>query len=275
MNLLDYIDQIIDPRDSHGVRHPVGAMLKVVLLALLSGITCVEHMGVYAKENWDWLCDELGFRHWHPPDGETFRLLLSRLDSNLLTRVFENWMSDFLKDKTFDVALDGKACRGVIAEGKPKGKGVQLLNVFAHDLEVVLTQWSLESKKGESTVAKANMAHLIEKYPGIRLLTGDAGLSGRDLCQTIINYKKDFLIRIKGNQKEVEDTILFWFEARLKENAKPDAKTVEKKKIEQSPVNCFYASLKSQTTLGRNFNFQVFNKSQFCEKRIATRGKQL
>lgn len=230
MNLLDYVEQAVDPRKSHGVRHPVAPLLKMVLLALISGIKCVEHIGVYARENWDDLAEELGFRHWHPPDGETFRLLLNRLDSNLLTQVFENWMSDFLKDKTFDVAMDGKACRGVIAEEKPPGKGAQLLNVFAHDLQVVLTQWPLESKKGESTVAKSNMATLIEKYPGIRLLTGDAGLSGRNLCQAIINYKKDYLIRIKGNQETVEDALLFWFEERLKENAKPDARTVEKKR---------------------------------------------
>lgn len=239
MSLLDYVDKMVDPRDAHGLRHPVAPMIKMVLLALISGVKCVEHFGAYAKENWEELADELGFRHWHPPDGETFRLLLSRMKSTVLTEVFENWMSDLLKDKTFDVALDGKACRGVIAEGKPAGKGVQLLNVFAHDLQVVLTQWPLESKKGESTVAKANMEELIKKYPGIRLLTGDAGLSGRDLCQTIINYKKDYLIRIKGNQKDVEDTLLFWFEARLKQNAKPDAKTVEKKKIGPLPESYF------------------------------------
>ena len=230
MNLLDYVDQIVDPRDAHGVRHPVGALLKMVLLALISGIACVEHIGVYAAENWKVLADELGFTHWHPPDGETFRLLLNRLDSQLLSQVFENWMSDLLKDKTFDAALDGKACRGVVAEGKPAGKGVQLLNVFAHDLQVVLAQWPLASKKGESTVAKENMAHLIQKYPGIRLLTGDAGLSGRNLCETIVNYRKDYLIRIKGNQEAVEEALLFWFEERLKHNAKADAQTIEKKR---------------------------------------------
>jgi hypothetical protein len=235
MNLLDYIDQVVDPRNARGVRHPVGAMLKIALLAIISGIKCVEHMGVYASENWEELQEELGFQHWHPPDGETFRLLLSRLESNVLTRAFENWMSDLLKEKTFDVALDGKACRGVIAEGKPAGKGVQLLNVFAHDLQVVLTQWPLESKKGESTVAKTNMGNLIKKYPGIRLLTGDAGLAGRNLCQTIINYKKDYLIRIKGNQETVEESLLFWFEERLKNNAEADAKTVEKKRSDHYP----------------------------------------
>lgn len=233
MNLLDYVEQVADPRNGHGVRHPVGALLKMTLLALISGITCVEHIGVYAAENWEVLADELGFTHWHPPDGETFRLLLNRLDSGLLSEVFENWMSDWLKDKTFDAALDGKACRGVVAEGKPAGgKGVQLLNVFAHDLQVVLAQWPLANKKGETTVAQENMAHLIQKYPGLRLLTGDAGLSGRNLCETIVNYRKDYLIRIKGNQEGVEDALLFWFEGCLKANGKADAQTIEKKRAD-------------------------------------------
>ena len=234
MNLLDYVEQVPDPRDAHGVRHPVGALLKVVLLAVLSGIKCVEHMGVYASENWAEFSEILGFNHWHPPDGETFRLLLKRLDSTALTQVFENWMSDLLKDKTFDVAWDGKACRGVIAEGKPAGKGVQLLNVFVHDLQVVLTQWPLENKKGESTVGKANLGDLIEKYPGIRLLTGDSGLSGRNLCETIVNYKRDYLIRIKGNKEAVEESLLFWFETRLKKNPQADANSIEKKRPKHS-----------------------------------------
>lgn len=250
MNLLDYVDQVVDPRDAHGVRHPVGAMLKVVLLALISGIKHVEHIGVYAAEYWDEIAEELGFNHWHPPDGETFRLLLNRLDSRLLSQVFENWMSNLLKNKEFDVAIDGKACRGVIAEGKPAGKGVQLLNAFAHDLQVVLAQWALESKKGEATIFTANLKALIEKYPSIRLFTGDAGFSGKNLCQAIVNYRKDYLIRIKGNQETVEESILFWFEDRLKQNAKPDAKTVEKKRSNNHTGTLFMRAGHSDLSAG-------------------------
>ena len=137
------------------------------------------------------------------------------------------------------MALDGKACRGVIEEGKPLCKALQMLNVFVHDIQVVLAQWSLPDKKGESTVAQKNIGELIEKYPGIGLFTGDAGLSGRNLCETIIRYEKDYLVRIKGNQPQLKEALVFWFEERLKANPKPDAKTVEKKlKKEPSSVNC-------------------------------------
>lgn len=238
MNLLEHVETVSDPRKRRGVRHPIGPILKTVLLGIIAGMTCIEHIAGYIKENWEELGEELGFTHWHPPDGETFRLVLSKLDSQALSRAFENWMSELLKDRKFDVALDGKACRGVVEEGKPLGKALQMLNVFVHDIQVVLTQWPLADKKGESTVAKAHIEELIKKYPGIGLFTGDAGLSGRNLCETIIRYEKDYLVRIKGNQPELKEALVFWFEERLKQNPKPDAKTVEKKlKNEPSPVN--------------------------------------
>src|ERR671929_2038159 len=108
-----------DPRKKEGIRHPIGALLKTVLLALLSGVKYVEHIGTYIKENWEDLGETLGYEKWYPPDGDTFRVVLSKLDSKILTQVFENWMSEVLKDKEFDASVDGKACRGVDAEGNP------------------------------------------------------------------------------------------------------------------------------------------------------------
>lgn len=94
-------------------------------------------------------------------------------------------------------------------------------------------------------MVKQHLEELIQKYPGIGLFTGDAGLSGRNLCETIIRYGKDYLVRIKGNQPELKEAITFWFEERLKENPKADAKTVEKKrKIELSSENYFSVNLR-------------------------------
>ena len=115
------------------------------------------------------------------------------LDSTALSQVFENWLSEALQNRTFNVSIDGKSCRGVVQEGKPKGKALHLLNVFAHDIQVALAQYPLEEKEGESTVARANLEALIQKYPGIVLFTLDAGLSGRNLCETIVQFGKDYL----------------------------------------------------------------------------------
>ncbi|MGH7890412.1 MAG: ISAs1 family transposase [Thermodesulfobacteriota bacterium] len=229
MNLLEHLESIKDPRDSRGVRHPMAAVMKALVLGLLAGMSNIDQIAEYIAQQWDELKDELGFEKWYAPDGDTYRRVLNKLDSKVLSDVFTEWMSEFLKDKEFDAAIDGKACRGVVVEGKPSGKGVQLLNVFAHDLQVVLAGWPLENKKGESTVARQHLKALIDKYPGLRLLTGDAAFSGRNLCEAINTLHKDYLVRIKGNQPDVEGALSFWFEEHLKRRPKPDAKTVEKK----------------------------------------------
>ena len=182
------------------------------------------------------------------------------LDSTALSQVFENWLSEVLQNRTFNVSIDGKSCRGVVQEGKPKGKALHLLNVFAHDIQVALAQYPLEEKEGESTVARANLEALIQKYPGIVLFTLDAGLSGRNLCETIVQFGKDYLLKIKGNQPEVKESLSLWFEARLKQRPKPDAQRVEKKEERPFAGNCFSVSLTLSDISGKSFAIPVCNR---------------
>ena len=74
-----------------------------------------------------------------------------------------------------------------------------------------------------------HLSELVSKYPGIRLLTGDAYFSGRSLCQAITECHKDYLLRVKGNQKDSEDTLACWFSEQLKKQNAPDAISQQKK----------------------------------------------
>ena len=70
------------------------------------------------------------------------------------------------------VAADGKTCRqGFDAHGDP----VQMLNVFVQDVKACLGQWPLEGDKStEPAALKAHLGELFERYPALRLITGDA-----------------------------------------------------------------------------------------------------
>jgi len=229
MKLLESLESVVDPRFPKGVRHPVSAILKATTLGLLAGFTCIEHIAKYIAEKWDEISDELGFTHHHAPDADTYRRVLNQLNTNILSQAFEGWMSEFLEEKTFDVAVDGKACRGIKTGDDSRGT-LMLLNVFAHDIQVVLSQWPLGKKQGEPTVLKEHLKDMVEKYPGIRLLTGDACFSGRNLCQAITDLHKDYLVRIKGNQPDIEEALSFWFSEQLKKQTPPDAQETEKKR---------------------------------------------
>ena len=140
MSLLTYLSEVPAPRKPKGGRHPLEALLKATLLGLLAGLTCIEHIAQYVWEQWAELAAALGFTHSHPPDALTYCRVLSQLDSRVLTEAFANWMSEGLAEKTFDVSVDGKACRGV-KTGSDSRDTLMLVNVFAPNVQVVLSQW--------------------------------------------------------------------------------------------------------------------------------------
>jgi hypothetical protein len=151
---------------------------------------------------------------------------LRRIDSRLLGQAFEDWMSHCLQGQVLTASVDGKACRGV--PGDRPTQPLSLLNVFAHDVQVVLAQWPLENKQGEATVLKARLSELRAKYPGLLLLTADAAFSGRSLAQALVDLHMNYLVRVKGNQPDVEEALAFWFERQLQR--RPDARSREKKR---------------------------------------------
>jgi len=230
MSLFENLERHIkEPRDLRGIRHPVSAIVKAVFIALLAGKVNIEQIAGYIAVAWDEVGETLGFTHWHPPDTDTYRRVLSLLDADCLNLAFQGWLSELLAGKTFDVSVDGKACRGLQQGDNPCNR-FMMLNVLAHDIQAAIAQWRLEEKKGEPTVFAEHLEELVRKYPGIRLFIGDAYFSGRNLCEAIRNLKKHYVVRIKGNQPEVEAAMRVWFEDRMKGSRRPEAAARPEKK---------------------------------------------
>jgi hypothetical protein len=146
---------------------------------------------------------------------------------------FSRWLQAILADQdALCVAVDGKTCRqGFDAHGDP----VQMLNVFVQDVKACLGQWPLEGDKStEPEALKARLSELSERYPALRLITGDALYAQRNLAELILASGHDYLFQIKGNQPDVLDVAETCFaEAN---DARADAKTSEKKGAKQRLV---------------------------------------
>jgi hypothetical protein len=222
VGLLECIEEIVDPRLPKGVRHPVSAIVKATILSLLAGYTRVEQIAHFMASVWDEVADPLGFWHWHPPDPGTYRLVLSKIPVETLGEAFQKWIAEILSGESLDVSVDGKACRGLRQGGDPRDV-FMMLNVFAHDVQLALAQWRVGEKEGEPTVLSERLQELLKRYPGIRLLVGDAYFSGRTLCQAITDLNRHYLVRIKGNQGDVEEALETWFQEALAKKRPPDA----------------------------------------------------
>jgi len=97
VELFAYLErELEDPRQPKGVRHPVSAIVKAVLVALLAGKINVSQIAKYISVVWDDLNEELGFWHWHAPDEATYRRVLSALKPDCLSRAFQAWLADLL-----------------------------------------------------------------------------------------------------------------------------------------------------------------------------------
>lgn len=225
LTLFEALNGISDPRKKRGVRHKFQAILRLVILGFTARLVCLEHIVEFAAGCWDQLKKPLGFDRDAPPNATTIGRVIKKVDRKQLEEVFRQWVSSKVEGMDLTASVDGKALRNV-RDGK--GNPIYMINVFAHDIQLALAQEEIPEKKGESTTFCTMLQALFEKYPGLRLLTGDAGFSGRNLCGEITRLGRHYLVQIKGNQENVQEVLKLHFEEEVTKR-EADAKSVEKK----------------------------------------------
>lgn len=228
--LFEALHGISDPRKKRGVRHNFHSILKLVIFGFCSRLVCLEHIVEFASHCWSVIQEPLGFNREAPPDATTIGRVLKKVNREELEEVFREWVSTKLTEKEIDASVDGKALRNVCDKN---GNPIYMVNVFAHDVQMVLAQAEIPKKKGESTTLKTMLEGLFDKYPGLRLLTGDAAFNGRDLCKEIARLGKHYLVQIKRNQEHIYEVLQLHFDEEKYERS-PDAKTVEKKSFRKN-----------------------------------------
>ncbi len=226
-SLMAAMSSITDPRHRRGVRHPFSSILALTLLGLLARINNLAGLQRWAARHWHLLRKPLGFTRHRPPHATTLSRTLARFSLEEFQAGFSPWLQAVVSQQgALAVAVDGKTSKqGLDAEGDP----IQMLNIFAQDLKVCLGQWPLEGDKStEPEVLKAHLSELFEKYPALRLITGDALFTQRNLAELIQASGHDYLFQIKANQPDILDAAQTCF---ADAEARPaDAQTHEKKR---------------------------------------------
>ena len=224
-SLAEVFTHITDFRDPRGKRHPLAGMLSLVFLGLLARIREMAVLQRWADSHWDQLREPLGFDRDQPPHATTISRSLAACQLSEFSEAFLAWLKQVLPDEPFDVAADAKtSCQGLDADGEP----VQLVTILIHDLKLVIGQWSVRGEKtNEPCVLKNHIAELREKFPLLKLITGDAIYASRPLVEALLEENCDYLVGIKDNQRDVRDAVEHCL-GDAHERA-PAAQTVEKK----------------------------------------------
>lgn len=225
MKLFECLKTIPDPRMKRGIRHPFHSILQFVLLGFTCRLVAIEHMVAFFTPIWDQIRGPLGFIRLQPPDPTTIRRSLNGLKPEQLQQAFELWIQDLLKGQDFMASADGKALKNVKTDN---GLAAMLVNVFVHDLKLALAEYPIHTKEGEPTVLREALGQLFDRYPGLKILIGDAAFAGRELNEAIITLGKDYIVQVKDNQPTLKKLIEEWFAAKIP-NTTPAAVEIKKK----------------------------------------------
>ncbi len=225
MKLFECLKMIPDPRMKRGIRHPFQSVLQFVLLGFTCRLVAIEHMVAFFKPIWAEIKTPLGFTRPTPPDPTTIRRILNGLKSDQLQQAFEQWIQEVINGQDFMASADGKAMKNVKTDN---GLAAMLVNIFAHDLKLALAEYPIGMKEGEPTVLREALKQLFDRYPGLKILTGDAAFAGRELNEAIIALGKDYIVQVKENQPKLRKLMEEWFAAKILNEA-PVAVEVKKK----------------------------------------------
>jgi len=224
-SLAQVFSQVPDPRQRRGIRHPMSGMLALVFLGLLARIREMEVLVRWAKVHWRELQEPLGFERDQPPHATTISRSLAKCNLTKFAAAFLEWTKQAIPNEPLTVAVDAKtSCQGLDEDGRP----VQLLTVLVHQLKLVIGQWSVHGEKtNEPHVLENHLEELRGQFPLLTLITGDAIYATRPLAQALLDENCDYLLQIKANQGDIQDTLQHCLGTA--HEREPAAQTAEKK----------------------------------------------
>lgn len=189
-----------DPRRPYGWRPgraplPLVAVLQVAVAAMLCGARSLSAIAQWADERRaddPALLETLGLPPGRRPSVATLHRVFKALDVAAFERALGGWLEQAAGREA--VAVDGKLLRGSQHGAVP---GVQLVAVYTHQSAVVLAQ--LRSAGQGQELAAAQQALRQVPLAG-RVVTADALLTQRELCQQIVAAGGDYLLPVDENQ---------------------------------------------------------------------------
>jgi len=159
-NILDYLSKVGDKRRKQGQRYPLNKMLGLVLLGTLSGRVGYRSISRFGKENEDYISKVLNLKHG-TPSHVSLTSIIEGVDFEDFQKAVNDWgISKYEKaDKSSSpmlVALDGKAIKSSVKEGKSKSQNfLSFVNAFCVNQEYVLGCMAYENgKEGEVEVLR-------------------------------------------------------------------------------------------------------------------------
>ena len=140
-SILDYLEQIPDPRRRAGQRHQQPFVLLLVLMSTMSGQYGYRATGDFIKRNAKLLCEHFKPKKDRLPSFYTVRKVIQGLDFSQVSTAFTDWANQY-------VSIKEQACRWISADGKAIGGTVDGLRDSSQQFQSLVSLYC--AKKGLS-----------------------------------------------------------------------------------------------------------------------------
>ena len=147
MRLREALELVRDHRSSQGGRHSLGAILSLVVCAMLCGARSLYAIAQWGRDHGAPSGELLGFSRDKTPCVATFHRVLKDLDVDAFEAVLGEWLINSGPGPGETLSLDGKTLRGIHGEWIP---GVHLVSAYAARSGAVLTQVAAPGKGGRN-----------------------------------------------------------------------------------------------------------------------------
>jgi hypothetical protein len=207
--LLAALKQVPDFRQKRGQSYQLWSLLALILVGFLCGrhgLMAVFRMGraLPLKARL-----QLGFGRYKMPCHSTLTETMRAVDADCLADLLGRAI---LRDEvpspaSRHVAIDGKTLRG---SKDHNGDAEHCLSAFAHAVHKVLDHTASRGKGMEIADALALLGRI--DLTG-KVVTGDAMFCQKSITETIVARGGDYVLPVKGNQKNLLDDIQTAFAA--------------------------------------------------------------
>ena len=199
---LSHFRDLKDHRQQGKVDYPLEEILLLCLIAVLAGAETITDIALFGRKKLDFLRRFRPFANGTPAH-DHLGDILAVLDPEQFQRCFVAWAAALTGTPEGVIAIDGKTVRR--SGQKRKGQApIHIVSAFAARQRLVLGQIKVAEKSNE-IVAIPKLLDLLVIEGAI--ITIDAMGCQRDIAQTVVEKKADYVLALKGNQGSLREDV--------------------------------------------------------------------
>jgi predicted transposase YbfD/YdcC len=210
--LIEHFSSIRDPRIDRTKLHKLIDILVIAICATICGAETWEEFELFGNAKSEWFKSFLELPNGIPSH-DTFRRVLARIDPTQFRQCFLNWVRAAYEITQGQViAIDGKQPRG--SRDRRAGKSaITMVSAWAKENRLVLGQVKTAEKSNEIT-AIPQLLEMLEVAGCI--VTIDAMGCQTEIAAKIIEKGADYVLAVKGNQGNLFEDTVGYFDWALK-----------------------------------------------------------